>query len=189
MLGMHHLHFYLHLPRSAALDHPANFVSLVLRGGFPALAGAVGGHRPQPTWHDTTQSHVMELIGGISALILPANARKPTFFRNRNRVGAVGWCFDGLLRAFFVVALVCHGELARDRPPPKAADGVLLADVLRRHVRRRFQRPRRPHGSVVWAFRVPARPGFRRPGSPPRQGLEAGPTCSFRGCPRNRPTR
>ena len=49
----------------------------------------------------------------------------------------------GNIAAFFVTALVCHGELARRRPAPPSPDRVLHVDVGGRHDRRHRGRPDR----------------------------------------------
>ena len=68
------------------------------------------------------------------------------------------------LLVFAIVALVCHGGLADDRPVDGAADRVLLLDLARRHARRPVQRAARA-GHVHRDRRIPDRPRRRVPGA------------------------
>ena len=66
------------------------------------------------------------------------------------------------LLAFFVVAMVCHGELARDRPPGAAPDRVLPGDVARAACSAGCSTPWSPRSSstgspsIRWSWSWPA---------------------------------
>jgi spermidine synthase len=71
-------------------------------------------------------SRVPAWVHKAMVLILPLLILALLFFMLSEVKSRIGWRIGMHLTTLFVVSMVCHGELARDRPPPKYLTGYFL---------------------------------------------------------------